>query len=124
MLEILVAASGLALGYWLVSVFLSSPKPSSGAEPGNTPEPEPYVVDIGARHWSEVLELPADADEAQITAAYRRRISEYHPDRVAMMAEEIRMLASERTVEINAAYEQAMRHLRQRTRSCEPERPD
>lgn len=124
MLEILVAASGLALGYWLVSVFLSSPKPSPGAEPGNTPGSEPYVVDIGARHWTEVLGLAADADEAQINAAYRRRISEYHPDRVAMMAEEIRVLASERTAEINGAYDQAMRHLHQRARPSESERPD
>ncbi|MGY1408162.1 J domain-containing protein [Luteimonas sp. A611] len=122
MLEILVAASGLALGYWLVSAFLSTPKPSSDAEPGDIPESEaPYVVDIGARHWTEVLGLAMDADEAQITAAYRRRIAEYHPDRVAMMAEEIRMLASERTAEINAACDQAMRHLHQRTRSGERE---
>jgi len=113
MLEILVAASGLALGYWLVSVFLSAPKPSD-AEPGSTAEPEaPYVVDIGARHWTEVLGLTMDADQAQITAAYRRRISEYHPDRVAMMAEEIRVLASERAAEINAAYDQAMRQFQQ-----------
>jgi len=118
MLEILVAASGLALGYWLVSVFLSAPKSSSDAEPGDTAEPEaPYVVDIGARHWTKVLGLTMDADEAQITAACRRRISEYHPDRVATMAQEIRLLASQRTAEINAAYDQAMRQVQQQDRA-------
>lgn len=111
-LAFLVAASGLVLGYWLVSVFLSTPKPS-GAESGDDREPEaPHVVDIGARHWTEVLGVAADADEAKITSAYRRCIAENHPDRVATMAAEIRTLASERTAEINAAYDLAMRSIK------------
>ena len=112
LLEILVGASGLAIGYWLVSVFLSSPRPSSDAPQDRAADANrPHVIDIGARHWTEVLGVAEDADEAQVTAAYRRRISEYHPDRVAMMADEIRALAGERTAEINAAYEQAMRQI-------------
>src|SRR5690606_1079257 len=112
LLEILVGVSGLAIGYWLVNVFLSSPKPSSDS-PQDQPDDanRPHVIDIGARHWTEVLGVAEDADEAQVTAAYRRRISEYHPDRVAMMADESRALAGERTAEINAAYEQAMRQI-------------
>lgn len=112
LLEILVGVSGLAIGYWLVNVFLSSPRPSSDAPQDRADDANPpHVIDIGARHWTEVLGVAEDADEAQVTAAYRRRISEYHPDRVAMMADEIRALAGERTAEINAAYEQAMRQL-------------
>ena len=86
LLEVLIAVSGLGIGYWLVSVFLSnSPSPIDPAQ-GH----EPHEVDIGARPWTEVLGVDADADEAAITAAYRRRIAEYRPDRVATMAEEIR----------------------------------
>ncbi|WP_202839592.1 DnaJ domain-containing protein [Luteimonas saliphila] len=114
-LEILAAASGLAIGYWLVSVFLSTAKPPADAAPEDAPEPDaPHVVDIGARHWTDVLGVPADADEAEIAAAYRRRAAEYHPDRGTTMANEIRSLASERTAEIDAAYDQAMRQLRRR----------
>jgi len=110
-LEIVVAASGLALGYWLVSVFISTPRPSAGDDPDTAQPAAPYTLDIGARHWSEVLGIPPDAVETQIKDAYRRRIAEYHPDRIATMAEEIRSLAGARTAEINAAYEQAMRQL-------------
>lgn len=113
MLAFLVAASGLVLGYWLVSVFLSAPRPSADTEAGDEHGPEaPHLVDIGARHWTEVLGVPGDADEAQITAAYRRCIADNHPDRVATMAAEIRALASERTAEINAAYDLAMWSIR------------
>lgn len=116
LLEILVGASGLAIGYWLVSVFLSSHRPSSDAQHDQAADANPpHVIDIGARHWTEVLGVAEAADEAQVTAAYRRRISEYHPDRVAMMADEIRALAGERTAEINAAYEQAMRQITRRS---------
>lgn len=119
-LEILVGASGLAIGYWLVSVFLSPSGPSSDAPPDQGADAEPpHVVDIGARHWTEVLGVAEDADEAQVAAAYRRRICEYHPDRVATMADEIRALAGERTAEINAAYAQARRQI-----ACRPPAAD
>lgn len=111
MLEVLVAVSGVAVGYWLVSVFLSrSDAEDDDAGRNGSADPDASVtVDIGTRHWSEVLGVAIDADRQQITAAWRRRIAEYHPDRVATMAAEIRALAGQRTAEINAAYEQALR---------------
>lgn len=51
------------------------------------------------------LGLKADASDADLEQAYRRRISEYHPDRVANAASEIRELAETRAREINTAYE-------------------
>lgn len=109
---IAVIISGLVIGYWLVSVFLSSPGPAPDdalATDRAGPGPE------GQRHWTEVLELPFDADEARITAAYRRGISQHHPDRVATMAPEIQELARRRTAEINVAHDQAMHALRNPT---------
>jgi DnaJ-domain-containing protein 1 len=41
-----------------------------------------------------------------IDAAYRRRMSEYHPDKVANAAPEIKELAERRARDINAAYEE------------------
>ncbi len=59
--------------------------------------------------WHEVLQVPADASMREITRAYRRRMSEYHPDKVAPLGEEIRQVAERRTKEINLAYEEATR---------------
>lgn len=107
-LEIIVAISGLAIGYWMVSVFVSSRR----FEPDDTIAQDGASSDaVGPRHWTAVLELPFDADEAGITSAYRRAMSQHHPDRVATMAPEIQELARRRTVEINAAYDEAMRAL-------------
>ena len=104
--EIIVAISGLAIGYWLVGVFVSSRKPGAHdpAAPGDAAPDDPTP-----RHWTEVLDVPPDADEARIESAYRRAIARHHPDRVATMAPEIQELARRRTVEINAAYDEAMR---------------
>jgi preprotein translocase subunit Sec63 len=54
----------------------------------------------------ELLGVEPDASQQQIRAAYQRLVRQYHPDRVANMAPEIRQLAEQRTKEINAAYEQ------------------
>ena len=44
-------------------------------------------------------------------AAYGRRLAEYHPDKVATMAPEIRALAERRATEINVAYDRALMQL-------------
>ena len=110
LLEIVVGISGLAIGYWLVGVFVSSPK----FEPHEaTPQEDAPPKPDAPRHWTDVLGVPYDADEEQVNSAYRRAIALHHPDRVATMASEIQELARHRTVEINAAYDEAMRTLRQ-----------
>ncbi|HWB86774.1 MAG TPA: DUF4236 domain-containing protein [Bryobacteraceae bacterium] len=52
-----------------------------------------------------VLGLNADASLADISAAYRHLAQMYHPDKVAGLAPEFRLLADNRMKEINAAYE-------------------
>jgi curved DNA-binding protein CbpA len=59
-----------------------------------------------------VLGVREDARKDEIVAAYRRRIGEYHPDRVARMGEEIRAVAERKTQQINAACEIGMRLFR------------
>jgi DnaJ-domain-containing protein 1 len=51
------------------------------------------------------LEVAPSADDAAIEAAYRRLIAQYHPDRVAGAADEIKALAETRARAINAAYD-------------------
>ena len=118
--EILVIGSGLAIGYWLVAVFIPNARSSREADaeaaaerreaPG-TGGSEPYPPDRPAA-WHETLGVDRDASHEDIVAAYRRMIGQYHPDKVATLAPEVRELAERRSVAINAAYEEAMRQLR------------
>jgi DnaJ like chaperone protein len=57
--------------------------------------PDPYTV----------LGVPRDADERTIKRAYRKLISESHPDRLGNMPEDLRRRAEARASEINAAWE-------------------
>ena len=51
------------------------------------------------------LGLTDEASDAEIDQAYRRLIAQYHPDRMAGAAEELRRQAEARAREINAAYD-------------------
>jgi preprotein translocase subunit Sec63 len=55
-----------------------------------------------------VLDVPRNASNEAVDAAYRRLMSKYHPDRVAGAAQEIRELAEERARAINSAYDTIM----------------
>lgn len=109
--EILVAIGGLLIGYWLVSVFLPHAKRPPGDADPDDGDRAPPAADAPV-HWSEVLGVPATAGRDEIAAAYKTRISQYHPDKVATMADEIRDIAQRRSAAINAAYDQAMRRFR------------
>ncbi len=60
-----------------------------------------------------VLELTDEASDAEIDQAYRRLMSQYHPDRMAGAADELRRQAEAKAREINAAYDR-IRALRRR----------
>ncbi|RAP59695.1 co-chaperone DjlA [Oleiagrimonas sp. MCCC 1A03011] len=57
--------------------------------------PDPYAI----------LGVQRDADDRAIKRAYRKLISEHHPDRLGDLPEDLRKRAEERASEINAAYE-------------------
>ena len=61
----------------------------------NTHGPDPYAV----------LGIERGADERAIKRAYRKLISEHHPDRLGDLPEDMRKRAEARASEINAAYE-------------------
>ena len=60
-----------------------------------------------------VFGLAEDASDAELDLAYRRLISQYHPDKVAGAAPELRAQAEQRSRAINAAYDR-IRTLRRR----------
>jgi DnaJ-domain-containing protein 1 len=89
---------GLVLGHlWDVgrASRRKPPPPPTGTVDGD----DPY----------RTLEVEPTADDATIEAAYRRLIAQYHPDRVANAADEIRELAERRARAINTAYENIRR---------------
>lgn len=59
------------------------------------------------------LGLTADASDAEVDQAYRRLISQYHPDKLAGAATELRQHAEVKAREINNAYDR-IKTLRQR----------
>lgn len=127
--EIAVTLICLVAGYWAVSAWLGRsankgpggggdsarrepPRPDPSRPDGsrNDPPPaRPIPIDPLAASWSTTLGVSPSAPRDEITHAYKRLISEYHPDKVANAGAEIRELAERKSKEINAAYDFAMK---------------
>ncbi len=58
-----------------------------------------------ARDYYAILGVPRDASAEQIKRAYRKLMSQHHPDKLGDVPEELKRRAEERAREINAAYE-------------------
>jgi len=103
--QIVVILAGLFAGYRLVGYMLS---PGTGDDDKRTPEdagsdtPQP-------QRWYEVLEVSESASREEITRAWRQKLAQYHPDKVATLGDDIRAVAEEQTKRINAAYEEALK---------------
>ena len=57
----------------------------------------------------DILNVPPDADQEQIKAAYRKLANQYHPDKVAHLGKEFQDLAEQRFKEIQQAYDKLSR---------------
>lgn len=64
----------------------------------------------------DALGITDEASDAEVERAYRRLISQYHPDRLSGAAPELRKNAEVRAREINGAYDR-IQTLRKRTRT-------
>lgn len=67
----------------------------TGGGADRTPRRTPY----------EILNLPPDADQEAIKAAYRKLANQYHPDKVSHLGKEFQDLAEQRFKEIQEAYQ-------------------
>ncbi len=65
--------------------------PSDSAGP-----PDPYTT----------LGVPRGASQQDIDSAYKARMHEYHPDKVAHLGKELQQLAHRKALEIQQAYQQ------------------
>lgn len=79
--------------------FEASQEPSSS-------QPDLYVVfdPSGLAPYFEILGVRHGVSEEELRSAYRRCVSEYHPDKVASLGVELRALAEEKTKQFNEAY--------------------
>jgi hypothetical protein len=93
---------GLVLGHlYDMGVLTGSyrAKPERPPPPAAPAADDPYVL----------LGVSPNAGNEELELAYRKRMSEYHPDRVASAAKEIRDMADQRARAINQAYDRIKR---------------
>ena len=93
------AVLGLVLGHVLDAGWLRANPSSERAE------------SVTAEHYA-LLGLEPEVSDDALHAAYRKKISEYHPDKVQNAAQEIRDLAEQRARAINQAYELILKQRR------------
>lgn len=96
----------LGVAAWWVRAQLRRAAAARGQRPATPPPRSPESA--GAAPWDPyaVLGVSRGASGEEIAHAYRTRIKEYHPDRVAHLGKDLRRLAHERTLEIQRAYEE------------------
>jgi DnaJ-domain-containing protein 1 len=115
--ELTVSFLCLVAGYVGVTWWLNRKTPemreSSARPEGADRAPPPQTPQSGIA-WNVVLDVDAAATRSAITAAYRQKIGQYHPDKVSQMGPEIRALAEKKSKEINAAYEAGLASLSRR----------
>lgn len=68
-----------------------SSEPAGGADVGRDPH--------------EILGVRRGASAKEITSAYREKMKLYHPDRVNGLGEELQRVATQKTIEIQRAYD-------------------
>ncbi len=117
----------LELDDWLTSLDARAPAPKRSTEPPPAQGPRPSTDRWSSRPraapprssttipvappaprpktpW-EVLEVPENATEEEVHSAYRKKVAQYHPDRVAHLPSEFQELAHQKLLELNAARE-------------------
>ena len=76
--EVVISVVGLIAGYWLVSNFITGSKSASGRDDGAKVED---IERVTLANWYQILEVAEAANREEISSAYKRKISQYHPTR-------------------------------------------
>lgn len=61
-------------------------------------------------NWYDVLGVLPTASIKEIKEAYKKKMNEYHPDRVSGLGKELYDLAEEKSKKINQAYEESKKY--------------
>ena len=117
MIRLLIVAVCFVVGYWLVMRLLNAADAKNREEAAKAPPNDGVTKDLNERvtlsNWFRILDVPENAGREQIEAAYRQKIAQYHPDKVAQLGLEIREVAEAKSRQINIAYELGMRRWRE-----------
>lgn len=102
--DLLVMAVAAIVGFiivWFVMSVWSANRNRDHKETPSDEVPQPN----GPSEWFQILEVSQGATLIEIHDAYRKKMMQYHPDRVETLGPEFKELAEARTREINRAYE-------------------
>ncbi|OGU13576.1 MAG: hypothetical protein A2X61_02100 [Ignavibacteria bacterium GWB2_35_12] len=78
-------------------------KSSDSSKDNSTQKNEKKVFTLDDAY--SILGLKSEATNDEIKSAYKQKVKEYHPDRVANLGEELKQLAEQKTQQINKSYE-------------------
>lgn len=106
--EVMAIIIGGALGYWVIDYFLSFNAVKTDQSQKEDPTYKNDNDDSIENRWFEILEVSRGASKEEIALAYKKKISQYHPDKVSSLGPDLQALAEEKSKKINAAYDFAM----------------
>ncbi|NNL86594.1 MAG: DnaJ domain-containing protein [Myxococcales bacterium] len=78
---------------------------SEGQDQGKRASPGGAEAPHSSSDPYEILGIDPSASGEEIQAAYKARMQEYHPDKVAHLGEELQKVAHRKALEIQQAYE-------------------
>lgn len=107
-LELPVIFIGVVASYLLISTFW---KPEQAGQPEEVSEASDSLNsdETPLTDWRNLLEVDAGASTEEIRTAYKLQISRYHPDKVATLGEELRVVAERKMKTINSALVEALK---------------
>ena len=106
--EIFIVICALLFGFGIVRLMLTSKAENEASDTyGKHPYDFPKEAEI--EPWYATLEVNPSSSLEEIKAAYKRKISQYHPDKVSSLGPEFTSIAEMKTKQINSAYEMAVR---------------
>ena len=119
-MKIAILAIAALVGFWVVGAILEhfqtkAPRPDASAGSGDGPRPAPESEAAQVDPIEEacrVLQLNRPFTTDELRAAYRQRMSQYHPDKVNNLGQEFRELAESKSKEINRAFDLLARFYR------------
>ena len=82
---------------------------NTGQDRRERPDPAKTTAPEAASDPYTTLGITPSASQKAIQSAYRARMSEYHPDKVAHLGEDLQKLAHRKVLEIQQAYQQLRR---------------
>jgi DnaJ like chaperone protein len=106
--EIFIVICALLFGFGLVRLLLTN-KEEDEASQDFGKHPYDFPKESEGVTWYKVLEVDSSASLEEIRTAYKRKISQYHPDKVSSLGPEFTLIAEKKSKKINSAYEEAVR---------------